>query len=112
MVSKQTYVAPLICATYTDSRWETIGFQYLCRVHHSQLTNVRKMYQSWEGGVKFLARSLTCVYAGKRKNYGEQMLFVTAVFRFLLQLLFYTSFSLTDTDELHAEVRACLQLPT
>jgi hypothetical protein len=60
------------------------------QLHHSQVTDVRTVHQSWECGVTIVTRSLTFIYAENRKHFGKHTLFVTTVFRFrfLPQLLF------------------------
>jgi hypothetical protein len=46
------------------------------------------MHQSWECGVTIVTRSLTFAYDENRKHFGEHVLFVTTLFRFLLKILF------------------------
>jgi len=57
-------IAPLICVTFTDSRWVTMGVQYRCKC-----TNHR--WQTWEYGVTIVTRSLIFVYAENRKHFWE-----------------------------------------
>lgn len=67
------------------------------------MTNVRKIYQSWERGVRVPTRSLTFVCAEIGKNYGERVLCLTSVFRSLLQLLFQTFVALTEISVSHSQ---------